>query len=321
MERVQNTCGVCDTRGEAEVFSVREMMFGVGESFRYLRCASCGSLQLLDPPQDMARYYPDSYYSYNDVRQSAPRVYLKRVRLMGALGMSPPGGGVVTALWGQPSEALALRLVGATRTTSILDVGCGNGAFLRELAAVGFRNLTGVDPYLTIDPDSSVRWIRSALDDVEGPYDVITMHHSLEHTSQPRAVVRKAAEILRSGGYLIVRIPVTDTCAWRTYGVDWVQIDAPRHLYVLSEAGMKRLAEAAGLELVHQFYDSTEFQFWGSEQYRMDIPLEGGRSYRADKARSPFSPAQIREFRARARKLNEAADGDQACFIFRRPGA
>jgi len=77
------------------------------------------------------------------------------------------------------------------------------------------------------------------------------------------------------------------------------------------------LAKQAGWEILQVVYDSTAFQFWGSEQYQRDIPLLDPRSYQVNPAASIFTRADIAAFESRARKLNEDGRGDQACFYLR----
>ena len=66
-------------------------------------------------------------------------------------------------------------------------------------------------------------------------------------------------------------------------------------------------------------YDSTTFQFWGSEQYVSDIPLMDARSYFVNPAESLFTPEQIDAFTAHAGELNAREEGDQAAFNIRKP--
>jgi hypothetical protein len=73
-----------------------------------------------------------------------------------------------------------------------------------------------------------------------------------------------------------------------------------------------------GLRLDSVAYDSTGFQFWGSEQYIHDIPLESERSYSKDAAHSQFSADQIAAYEAKARDLNTRRLGDQAAFYLRK---
>jgi SAM-dependent methyltransferase len=151
---------------------------------------------------------------------------------------------------------------------------------------------------------------------VEGTFDLIMFHHSLEHMPDPGAAIVNAGRLLAPGGMILVRVPVMGKWAWRHYGADWVQLDPPRHLYTFSTRGMAILAAAAGLEVGSVFYDSTSFQFEGSERI---LRL---RAQRGDGASSVSlgvgtSPAQMK---LRAQELNRAQDGDQACFFLRRGG-
>ena len=65
----------------------------------------------------------------------------------------------------------------------------------------------------------------------------------------------------------------------------------------------------AGLKIVRVVYDSTEFQFLGSELYLQDIPL------RDERSQSVFSPAVIQRFALEAARLNALEKGDQAAFL------
>ena len=103
---------------------------------------------------------------------------------------------------------------------------------------------------------------------------------------------------------MICRIPVATAWAWREYGEHWVALDAPRHLFLHTEDSMRRLAVASGFRIERVVYDSTSFQFWGSEQYRLGIPLMDPRSHHVDPKRSPFGKAQIAEWERRAEELN-----------------
>ena len=55
-----------------------------------------------------------------------------------------------------------------------------------------------------------------------------------------------------------------------------MQLDAPRHLVLYSLAGLRRLAEAEGFGVELVAFDSTGFQFWGSELVRDGIPHHRG---------------------------------------------
>jgi hypothetical protein len=61
-------------------------------------------------------------------------------------------------------------------------------------------------------------------------------------------------------------------------------------------------------------FDSTEFQFLGSELYLRDIPLKNGNRYFENHRGPIFAKEQIEAFKEKAIELNKKNDGDQACF-------
>jgi hypothetical protein len=82
---------------------------------------------------------------------------------------------------------------------------------------------------------------------------------------------------------------------------------------------MRLLGESVGLSCEGVAYDSTAFQFWGSEQYLRGIALDDPRSYSVSPKSSLFSDSDILRFEAEAAKLNFEGKGDSAAFFFRLP--
>src|SRR5213075_2198570 len=86
-------------------------------------------------------------------------------------------------------ESVARARIG--RDAAILDVGCGSGDLLRLLHALGFKNLTGVDPFLAADlttPEGIKIW-KKELGQMPGSFQVLMLHHSFEHMTEPVAVL------------------------------------------------------------------------------------------------------------------------------------
>jgi SAM-dependent methyltransferase len=200
-------------------------------------------------------------------------------------------------------------------STRILDVGCGAGSLLVALRNVGFTNLTGVDRFIEDDVQygEGVKVMKGGLEDISGQFDLIMFHHSLEHLPDPLGALTDARERLSSAGRVLVRIPVADSWAYAHYGIDWVGLEAPRHLFVYSRRGLRVLAERAGLVLERTIDDSTERQFWASELYRRGVQFQG--SY--DRWVDYFSADEIAHFRQAAVELNRRGEGDEAAFVLR----
>src|SRR6185503_4644963 len=112
-----------------------------------------------------------------------------------------------------------------TLDSRILDVGCGAGGLLLKLQREGFRSLLGADPFIQADIDygNGVKILKRGVDALEEQYDFIMLHHSFEHVPDPAAVLGKLALRLAPGRTLLVRVPVADSHARRTYGIHWYQ--------------------------------------------------------------------------------------------------
>lgn len=328
----QSTCPLCARGQGAEQVEVAEMMFGTGETFAYLVCPDCGTLWLRDVPEDLGHYYPEDYYSVDidpeqvlgrpGVRQFAALV--SRSVLFGSSRLSNAARRVVrmrqfhsfvTVL-----DGIATAGLPRGRATRVLDVGCGSGIMIYALALAGVGTPLGVDPFAPADRDfdNGARLLRRNLDDVEGTFDLVMFHHSLEHVPDPEASLRASIDKLAPGGRILVRMPTVSGEAYETYGTDFFQLDAPRHLSIASRAGVDALAERVGLRVVAARDDSTSAQFWASEQVRRGIALMAPDSHMISEERSVFTRAEIDRWAQRARELNDAARGDQVAWVLER---
>jgi hypothetical protein len=143
--------------------------------------------------------------------------------------------------------------------------------------------------------------------EIDGRYDWITMHHTFEHIPDPRATLRSCRRLLSDRGKVLIRIPIMGQAAWRRYGTNWVQIDAPRHLVLYTPRSLREIAESEGFRVDQMFYDSSEFQFSGSESVAVRRPVVSGPD--------GFPEALWAFWYREADRLNRAHDGDQGGFV------
>ncbi len=148
-------------------------------------------------------------------------------------------------------------------------------------------------------------------------FDLIMLNHSFEHLPNPEDVLNSIKKLSHKDTYYLIRIPLASSYAFEHYKENWVQLDAPRHLYLYSEKGIRIMLENHNFEIQDILYDSTEFQFWGSEQYLKNISLISEKSYSQNHSKSIFAEEEILNFREKAKKLNKEKKGDQAAFIFK----
>lgn len=304
-------------------------MFGWGDTFDYFKCQDCGCLQIASIPDDLSRFYPQNYYSLSCKAVARPGL-LKRLLNRKRLNYRLTGKGAVWEqltwrLGGLPYGALeALQYLkhmpNIRHNSRFLDVGCGEDSeWLGTLSRCGFTSLAGADPYLSnAGLRYGIHYLRTSLDDLQGEFDVISFHHSLEHIPNQRATLGIAYRLLSREGICIIRIPLVDSTVWERYGVHWVELDAPRHLYLHTQASLRRLAVEAGFEVFHTVHDSTEFEFAGSEQYLAGIALTAPNSFWISRQNCTFTKAQMDHFRDLATQANAEGRGGRAAFYLRK---
>lgn len=324
MNVVTRDCRLCGSTGPHQTIEIREMMFGTRELFEYFSCAACETLQISNAleGEELMRHYPPNYYSHSASAQPSvfrwlttrhDRLKLRGgSRMFGALITAPVSEGIFRVLLGGD----VVRMLAALEIepdTRILDVGCGSGGLLDRLARLGFTNLSGADPFIEADGESSegVPLMKRDLSAVVGKFDLIMFNHSLEHVPDPVATLEVAYEKLAAGGMCLARVPTTSSEAWATYRADWVQADAPRHMVIPSRRGMALAAERAGLRVDRTFDDSNLGQFMGSEAYLRDVPVTDPKILRM------FGPKRLWEWEKRAVRLNRQDRGDQTGFVLR----
>lgn len=296
-------CLFCKSNSYIE-FQAFEKMLGLGDEFCYQECNQCKSLQISSIPEDLSRYYSsETYYSFSDLIKSGRLMnFLKQIRMRLFL---------LTGLKiFMPSYGHWLRQLRPRFDHRIVDVGCGSGQLIYELWASGFRNLVGIDPFISKSKkiEKGCELIKGHLSKLNERADIIMMHHAFEHMADPEKVLDDCKKSLKPKGQLLIRTPLASSAAFREFRENWVQLDAPRHLVIPSVEGFKILAESKGFKVKEILFDSTEFQFWGSELYMKDISLNGATIKRH------FSKRKLNDFRRKARAYNEQEIGDQVCF-------
>jgi len=311
-------CRICDGPAGPSL-RVREMMYGTREEFDYFLCADCGCLQISEIPENIGTYYPENYFSFStgQKRKRWLRDLSRKHRSLYAIEKNGFFGRVLN-FFKEPDPLFKVYgRVGLSRKNSILDVGGGGGGHARTLRGLGFGNILAVDPFIDADVilDGEVLAKKASIFDMNQTFDLITFHHSFEHMDQQKDVLEKAKDLLTDGGKVLIRIPTVSSEAFDVYQENWLNLDAPRHFYLHSHKSISLLAEAADLKVRDLWCDSSAFQFWGSEEYLADIPMNDSRSYSNSPENSQFTSAQITAFEDKSRKLNAELRGDCLCVV------
>lgn len=297
-------CEVCKSK-DYSLLKAKERMFGIDDFFEYSECNFCKGLALQNIPENLGKYYPSNYYSFNNyLRSNSISKTLKLLRYKAfKLGFSLR----------PPSYFEWLSNLKVSESSRIADIGCGNGQLLAELSYCGFTSLDGYDPFLD-NENSSDSFSLKKIDffDIDEKYDLVMFHHSFEHIPSPVRCFEKLVDVLNPGGEALIRVPVTDGKVWKEEREFWFQLDAPRHLFIPNTESIKILAERFNLDLFRISFDSLESQFWGTELYKR------GKSYMGTNIQEEFTKKELVNFRKKANQYNKMRCGDQACFYLRK---
>lgn len=154
-------------------------------SHQMVRCCTCDLAYVDRPPsvEELAASYHSADYDSAEEAEDAADAYERAIRPV--------------------LERLQKRV-------SALEIGTGTGAFLERLAALGFRDLVGIEPSTAaIDAAPAHRraWIREGIfegrDFPPESFDLICCFMTLEHVQDPGALVAAAHRLLRPGGAFV----------------------------------------------------------------------------------------------------------------------
>jgi SAM-dependent methyltransferase len=157
--------------------------------------------------------------------------------------------------WFRAREELIIKFLRRQQPSggwgSILDVGCGDGLFFRELAQFG--DVEGIE--LAADVISPNNPYRERIhigpfDETFQPgkkYSLILMLDVLEHLAEPVEALRNAISLLQPNGSLLITVP-----AFRAL---WTSHDELNyHFTRYTKASFNQVAEKAGLKTIESRY-------------------------------------------------------------------
>jgi 2-polyprenyl-3-methyl-5-hydroxy-6-metoxy-1,4-benzoquinol methylase len=276
-------CILCGREGRILYQGVRDRNLFVPGSWSFRICKDC-DFAWLDPhpiPEDVALAYGGLYYTHG--RRLDP-ISLGRNRLMRALR-----GAVLSARYGYASlcpkipfaNALGwilsvipaahrratlgrLRAIPPYRPHGrLLEIGCGDGDYLLPMRELGWE-IHGIEP----DPQAAERAARGTgariwpggIETAQIPdqsFDAVVSLHAIEHVYDPRLFISRAAGFLRPGGFLYVVTPNFQGLTRRMFHQDWLALDAPRHLNLLTPMSVRAICESCGLLRVRRIRTLT----------------------------------------------------------------
>ena len=303
------TCKICGYK-DNNPFYAKELMLGLNKDFQYFECQACRCIQIVSIPDNIGDYYPSNYLSFGSVNLENNTIGIKRVlksKLANYYLNNKRNiiGHFLSFVFKNPFPFLENTNI--TTDSKILDIGCGTGKLLIKMQNNGFNNLEGIDLFIESDYNyKNIKIKKQSLFQLTEKYDLIMLNHSFEHMEDPESVLKKLKDNLTENGLITIRIPVANSYAWRKYGVNWVQLDAPRHYYLHTTQSMSILCNRNDLTINSITFESSAFQFTESEKYLRGLSFNSTNEI--------FRKNELKEFQKKAIELNKINDGDSACF-------
>lgn len=255
-----SSCPVCSSNNIQEQLSAKDYTVSQ-KQFAICQCSACTVRFTQDVPSQEAigaYYASENYISHSDTKKGIINnlYHLVRKRTLN-------------------SKRRLIVKETSLQTGSVLDIGCGTGAFLNTMKEAGW-NITGLEPDAAarnkaaelyhIQPQEPERLFELPV----ASFNAVSMWHVLEHVHELHAYIKQIATLLASNGRVFIAVPNYTSKDAEIYGPYWAAYDVPRHLYHFSPASIENLLAQHGLKLLKvkpMWFDSFYVSML-SEQYK-----------------------------------------------------
>ena len=242
-------CAQCGSHRCDPFMSAEDDLTGKPGRFTFVTCRDCG-LHYQNPRVSFAHigaFYDDEYLAH---------------RKKSDWGWLTPFYEHAMGKHDRDKAAIVERFVTLDKNSTVLDVGCAVGTFLQELrkrsgchaVGVDFKDLSQVPTLKDVEFHHST-FPAAPLGDKR--FDLVTMWHFLEHDYDPKASLKKASEVLKDDGRLIIEVPRLDSVSFKLYGDRWPGLQAPQHTVLFDRRALLRMVDEAG-------FDVVEWLPWGA---------------------------------------------------------
>ncbi|MEP6677417.1 MAG: class I SAM-dependent methyltransferase [Ferruginibacter sp.] len=255
-----NNCPVCGSSEIQQQLTATDHTVS-GKQFAIWHCNACTARFTQDIPElaGIGEFYKsENYISHSDTKKGFINslYHLVRNRTLAA------------------KRKLLIKQTGLLKA-SLLDIGCGTGAFLNDMKQHGWA-VAGLEPDETARGKAKELYgleplsIEELFNQPTGSFNAITMWHVLEHVHDLHGYMDQLKRILAPAGKIFIAVPNYTSYDATIYGSHWAAYDVPRHLYHFSPTSMKLLVEQHGLklDLIKPMWFDSYYVSMLSEQYK-----------------------------------------------------
>lgn len=157
------------------------------------------------------------------------------------------------------------------KNPKVLEVGCGNGFFMKALMNLGFtKNVFGVEPSIKIvsQADSTIRnKIKLSVFKPnlfpKNSFDLICCFHTLDHMVDPNKFIKESKAILRKNGYIVIVTHDTEGLSVKLFGEDSPIFDI-EHIYLFNKKTLRKIFVRNSFKVIKVFnlVNSYSLSYW-----------------------------------------------------------
>lgn len=234
-------CSESDFKGKSNIFDPRFLT-----DFNFVECLLCGATFLCPMPDtDVLQFYYLCLGHYRTRRSLALKGYLSRVNEIGK----------------QRKLDVILDVLSCLTGIKVLDVGCGDGTFLAQMASHGAYAVGNEVDTFELE---RIKSISPSIDVIQGPFvratfpqncefDLITFWSYFEHEEHQIAALRRSNQLLKTGGFLIIELPDIGGRLAKIASSEWPFYDPPFHIIHHNKNSLSRLLSKEGFQVMRWY--------------------------------------------------------------------
>jgi SAM-dependent methyltransferase len=252
-------CPLCQSSGASLHENLVDRLFGAPGTWNLRECENrrCG-LVWLDPQPISSEIWKlyRNYWTHGTVEPSTARAYPDRAPSLRKRAKALAG---ILLPWRRTALRSEARYLEDRPSGKLLDVGCGSGEFLAEMANRGWHAVG-----LEFDEDAiraarrhpNIEVLAGGLSDQEfegSQFDAVTLSNVIEHLPDPVEVFAELNRVLKPGGRLVIITPNAQSLGHRQFGRCWRGLEPPRHLFIFTHSSLTAIAQRVGFDRVSCF--------------------------------------------------------------------
>jgi SAM-dependent methyltransferase len=162
-------------------------------------------------------------------------------------------------------------------TGRLLEIGCGDGRYLKLLRKLGWTDLHGIELIEAAAEKARQSGFVVKTGAVEeklkeypdGYFDAVSASMVFEHLANPFSVVKLISKKLKFGGQFLFSTITRDSFDAKIYGRYWSGYDFPRHLVYMNNADVRRLV-ADGFSPLETYHHNAPIDYVRSSEWRRE---------------------------------------------------